>query len=100
MSKCTQFLHKSDGVQAQSPAACVARAHTQREKVTLVFKSLERVLKEQLCMTQVLQGVRNARFVLLGPIQLHQVTRFGLQFHSIYQCALILLFDFVVDAIV
>jgi hypothetical protein len=50
-------------------------------------------------MTQALQGVRNARFVLLGPIRLHQVTRFGLRFHSIY-CALILRLDFVVDAIV
>jgi hypothetical protein len=50
-------------------------------------------------MTQVLQGVRYARFVLLGPIQLHQVTRFGLQFHSIYR-VLILRLDFVVDAFV
>jgi hypothetical protein len=49
-------------------------------------------------MTQGLQGMRYAPFVLPGPIQLQQVTRFGLQFHSIYW-AVILRLDFVVEAI-
>jgi hypothetical protein len=54
------------------------------------------LMKEQVCMTKVLQAVTNARFVLLGPIQLPQVTQFGLLFVSSIGC--FLLSDFVVNA--
>jgi hypothetical protein len=55
------------------------------------------LLKEQLCMTQILQAVKSAPFVLLGPFQRHRVKQIGLQISFMYW-ALILISDFVLIA--
>jgi hypothetical protein len=102
MSNCTQCLYKSDCVQAQSPAACVPQAHTQRKKVTLVFKSLERVLKRATMDDPSFAGSEKCTLCPAGTYSTLSgttVTRFGSRFHSIYW-ALILRLEFAEDAIV